>query len=150
MICVVITGPPREGRYPYRIETVGTRLATPYRGLDAEPLYHACRKLQEWGAADDNAAIGLFKTSDSSNEFEGLMLGGTPVFFDLGRLIRQTTIGYGASAAAPATPEAEPPPPHKSPEFPTDKDQGSPKSNKPKKSHHPHLRAGSSARQGRR
>ena len=61
MIRVVITGPAQMGRFPYRIDTVNTRLATPYYGLDATPLYAACRHLQILGAAQHDAVVGLFE-----------------------------------------------------------------------------------------
>ena len=60
MIRVVITGRPTEGRIPYEIETVGTRLAVPFQGLAADPLFDACRQLQDLKAAGDDAEIGLF------------------------------------------------------------------------------------------
>ena len=61
MIRVVVTGTATEGRIPYTIETVGTRLSTPLiSGLSADPLFDACRTLLDMNAADKDAAIGLF------------------------------------------------------------------------------------------
>lgn len=60
MIRVMITGQAQMGRFPYRIDTVGTRLAAPYNGLSAVPLVDACRVLKRLGAADEDAVIGLF------------------------------------------------------------------------------------------
>lgn len=141
MIRVLITGPAHDGRLPYRIETTGTRLATPYQGLDANPLYHACRKLQEWGVARDEAVIGLFNAATD-------------------RIQRQTTVGYGAnfsdptggmpSGAPPATPEELLPPQHRSPAPRDETDLAAALSGTPGQSHHKHPRAGSGARRGQR
>ena len=151
MIRVLITGPAHEGRFPYRIETVGTRLATPYVGLDANPLYHACHKLQEWRAADDNASIGLFQRSGNPPELEGIMLGDTPFYLDMGRLVRQTTVGYGAAIGAqPSTPEGSPPPQQKSPAPRDETDLAATLSGTSGQSHHKRKPIGSGARRGQR
>ena len=151
MIRVVITGPPREGRYPYRVETPGTRLAYAVSGWSGVPMWDACRMLKLWNVAEDDAAIGLYE-QNKSGEFEGIMLGDTPIFFDTTRrLIRQTTVGEGAvNVAALTIPEAIPPSPHKSPEPQADTGRGLAKSNKPKKSRHLHRLAKSGGRLGRR
>lgn len=60
MIKVVIIGRPSAGRFFYRIETEGTRLAVPFRGLSAVPLMDACGHLRNMRAVNDGAVVGLF------------------------------------------------------------------------------------------
>ena len=132
MICVVITGPPTQGRYPYRIDTPGTRLGKPVTGLSAQPIYAACYRLKELGVAADDAVVALI---------EG------------GRIQRKTTVGYGASAgvsdAKPAKPSS-PQPPHKSPGLLTDTGRDSVTPDKLTPSHRKRSPTGSGARRGSR
>ena len=154
MIRVVITGSSVEGRFPYRIDTVNTRLAHPYTGLSEYPLYDGCKQLQIMGAAPDDALVGLF------------MEGGT------GQFTRQTTVGYGANygqwsggmpggrtaremverlnGERPAISAEPPPPPHTSPERLADTGPDFPGSSTPGQSHRKHLRGASGARRGQR
>ena len=151
MIRVVITGASVEGRFPYRIDVVNTRLAAPYKGLDAYPLYDACKKLQDLGAASDEALVWLF------------IEGGT------GRFTRQTTVGYGANfgrwdglklgdtpvyfdinGAQQAISEEPPPPPHTPPEPPADTGPDFRAPDRPGQSHHKRKLRASSGRRGSR
>jgi hypothetical protein len=61
MIKVIITGPSRDGRFPYRIE------GWPHLvGLSRTPLFEACRLLQAEGVATDTPA-GLFDENEYRN-----------------------------------------------------------------------------------
>ena len=86
MIRVVITAPPTEGRIPYTIETVGTRLAVPIEGLAPDPLFDACRHLIELVAAPLDAEIGLF-SERGAQEWS-----------------LRTQVGYGAERTEVSTP----------------------------------------------
>src|SRR5262245_13722356 len=80
MMIRVVVGPAREGRFSYKVSTEGTRLSFPMEGLSATPLFDACRRLKELGAAPDEAVVGMFNDwSEPDNRF---------------RL--RTTVGYGA------------------------------------------------------
>ena len=76
----VVVGPSREGRFDYTVETTETRLAGPLRGLSATPLFDACRRLKELGAASDDAMVGMFNSLDEPDN----------------RFRLRTTVGYGA------------------------------------------------------
>ena len=57
----VVLGAVSSGRFRYTIETVGTRLATPYKGLSAMPLLDACQVLTKFAAADADAVVRLYR-----------------------------------------------------------------------------------------
>ena len=140
MIRVTITGPPTQGRFPYRVDTENTRLAKPLVGLASQPIYDACYRLSKLGAANSDAVVALIEN---------------------GKIWRQTTVGYGADYmtfpalnrsidATPATPSTESPPPHKSPELLTDTGPGPAAPNTSGKSRRRRSGVGSSARRGSR
>lgn len=83
MIRVVITGPAVEGRFNYRIETEGTRLAAPLTGLAAAPLLDACRRLKDMDAASPDATVGLFDEVRYRDQWR-----------------MRTQVGYGAKMTA--------------------------------------------------
>lgn len=87
MIRVVITAPAVEGRFHYRIETEGTRLAGPITGLAAAPLLDACRKLKDMDAAADDVTVGLFDEVRYKDQWR-----------------MRTTVGYGAKMTVKETP----------------------------------------------
>lgn len=156
MIKVTITGPAREGRFPYRIDTEGTRLAGPITGLSAVPIWDACKRLQDMGAADTLAEIGLYESMG-----------------DPSQLRYSTTIGFGAQRPVAETPtgpkltseteknvlpsaemtarSVEPQPrPRKSPAHQAEADRAHSGPDKPSKSRPKRKPAGSGGRQGRR
>src|SRR5262245_59578480 len=87
MIRVVLYGGATEGRFNYKVWTENTRLASPLEGLSAAPLFDACRRLLEMGAAGEKDVIGLF---DDSGKYDNQF-----------RL--KTTIGYGAKMTVKET-----------------------------------------------
>ena len=135
MIRVVITSGASMGRFNYRIETEGTRLAAPYYGLSALPLLDACGVLRNLRVASDGAVVGLFPSRASSDCM------GTAKIGWIDRLISDGT---------PATPEEPPQPPSRSAELPADRDQGASGPGRPVRSPRKRKPAGSGARQGRR
>src|SRR5262245_3237803 len=89
MMIRVVVGPAREGRFSYKVSTEGTRLSFPMEGLSATPLFDACRRLKELGAAPDEAVVGMFNDwSEPDNRF---------------RL--RTTVGYGAKMTVSDPPQ---------------------------------------------
>ena len=75
MIHVVVTGPPKTGFYPYRVDwwMQGRQQIV---GAWPLPLFDACRKLKQMGLMD-STVVGLFEEGDPKWKF-------------------RTTVGYGA------------------------------------------------------
>jgi hypothetical protein len=147
MIRVIVTGLPREGRFPYRIETEGTRLASPITGLSATPMWDACRRLKDMGAADDSAQVGMWVDTDQISDCrlactveEGARPPEEP---------REET-AEEPSDETTATPSAEPPSDHTEPELQDDMDRVARAPDKPKQSHPKRKPTKSGARQSRR
>ena len=161
MIHVVVTGPPKTGFYPYRVDW-WMQGRPQIVGAWPLPLFDACRKLKQMGLMD-STVVGLFEGDDPKWKF-------------------RTTVGYGARhwvepigpnptgeyrefaarplndaseepaliAAPPATPEEPPRPPHRHPGLLVDTDRVAAVPSKPGKSHRKRKRAGSSGRRGSR
>lgn len=82
MIHVVITGPPRDGKYPYRIEGQSCAHGRPLHNLAARnPLLDACCVLHDAGEPADH----IVALSDQQR-FPGL------------GWVSRTTVGYGSRA----------------------------------------------------
>jgi hypothetical protein len=158
MIRVIITGPAREGRFHYRIDTEGTRLAGPLRGLSAVPIWDACRRLMEMGAADSMAEISLWRETGTEQppEFEY----STTVGFGSERPIEETPTGpkFTSETEKNALPSAEtqarseepPPPLRKSQVPPAAAGPVHPAPDRPKQSRPKRKLGASGARRGRR
>jgi hypothetical protein len=169
MIRVVITGPATNGRFPFRIETEGTRLSHPVTGLSAVPMFDACKMLLNAGAAEPSAEIGMFTEGDATERYS------MQVLFGAQRPIAETPTGPKLTSAAAkgvlpeeqrtvaevterddvndeptATPEEAPPPPRKSPAHRGGKGRAEPEPDKPVRLHRKPKPAGSGGRRGRR
>jgi hypothetical protein len=172
MIRVVITGPPTNGRFPYRVETEGTRLAHPVTSLSAVPMFDACKMLLDLSAADGAAEIGLFSLDDDQTAPPHYSM---QVRFGAERPIVETPTGPKMTsttakgvlpeeqrsvtevierdelnAEPTATPEEAPPPPRKLQAHRGGKDRAEPEPDKPKRLHRKPKPAGSGGRRGRR
>jgi hypothetical protein len=172
MIRVVITGSPTNGRFPFRIETEGTRLAHPITGLSAVPMFDACKMLLNAGAVDQAAEIGLFSFGEDPGAPPHYSM---PVLFGAQRPIVETPTGPKMTSTtakevlpeeppevveigmevevndAPiATPEEAPPPPRKLQAHRGGKGQVEPEPDKPKRLHRKPKPTGSGGRRGRR
>ena len=146
MIRVYITGPARDGLYPYRIEGHDSYGGTPIFGrYSHEPLLDACRVLASLREPSDHL-VGLFHE-------------GNPTW------LMRTSVGYGSrhtielvqgrvrvmpTDAPPATPEEPPPPPSTPPGLLADTGPAPPAPASPGKSHHRQRQGGSGARRGSR
>ena len=132
MIRVVLMGPAYQGVFPYRVETVNTRLASWVRRSSATPLTDACNWLLSIGAADTGAPVGLFPSIGAVNWTQEVNLGANIT----GEL---TTI------------REEPlPPRHKYSTRPIGMDRDWSTPNKTGRSRHIRKRAGSGGRRGQR
>lgn len=144
IIRVDIDGPASNGRFSYHIETPGTRLATPYKGLAGSPITDACEVLRRLHAADLDTVVQLY--------YPGARL-----------WKMQTTVGYGLKhhdlkqsgdptviAETAARSEAKPPPRRKRQASPAGTDPDSPRPATPKRSPRKRKPAKSGARPARR
>ena len=75
MIRVIVTGPPKTGFYPYRVDW-WMRGQPQIIGAWPLPLFDACRKLKQMGLMD-STVVGLFEGDDPKWKL-------------------RTTVGYGA------------------------------------------------------
>jgi hypothetical protein len=169
MIRVVITGSPTNGRFPFRIETEGTRLSHPVTGLSAVPMFDACKMLLDAGAAEPSAEIGMFTEGDVIQRYSMRVLFGaqhpiveTPtgpkmtstrakgVLPEEQRTVAEVIERDDVSDEPTATPEEAPPPPRKLQAHRGGKDRAEPEPDKPKRLHRKPKPAGSGGRRGRR
>lgn len=67
MIRVVITGPPKNGYFPYRTEGYKDGRSQ-FVGLSTEPLLDACRQLSKIGVMSDSV-VGLFDEDQYKTEW---------------------------------------------------------------------------------
>src|SRR5262245_31802099 len=155
MIRVVLYGHAAEGRFSYKVWTENTRLSAPLEGLSATPLFDACRRLKELGAAGDNDVIGLF---DDSGKYDNQFRLKTTVAYGAKMMARPEPIpspepppeeAVEATGAKSAKPEA-PPPPRTPPASPAGRDQDLPKPPKPGPTHHRPKPRASGGRRGQR
>ena len=159
MIRVVITGPATNGRFPFRVETEGTRLAHSVTGLSAVPLHDACKMLKTMGAAEDTAKVGLFLLSDMlerANVTVGSVVAEAEVpatrldFVPYQRTVIEVIERDELNDDSIATPEEAPPPPRKLRGRPAGKGRAASAPDTPTRSHRKRKPAGSGGRQGRR
>ena len=169
MIRITITGPAQEGRFPYRIDTEGTRLARVINAFSATPMFDACQMLRDSGVADKDAQIGLYREGEDEPAYS------TSIAFGAERPIAETPTGPKfvstthkvtrpegqrtvveeiefdeLIAEPPATPEEEPPPARKSKARPGGKGRAEKEPDKPKQSHRKPKPTKSGARRSRR
>lgn len=169
MIRITVTGAAVEGRLPFRIDTEGTRLASPINAMSAAPMFDACQMLRDTGVADANAQIGLFEEGAVEPRYSTTIQFGaerriveTPTGPKLESTTHKTVLPEGQrtvveeiehdelNAEMPTRSEEPPPPPRKSRGRPAGKGRVEKAPDKPAKSPHKRKPAVSSGRRGRR
>ena len=145
IIRVDITGPPFQGKFPYRIGIEGTRLPRPALGVSDRPLLDACRVLRQLDAADRDAVIEMYNPGASLWKVR------TTVAYGVRYLLQHpSTPAPVVTAATPATSSEAPPEPHKPRASPADKGRAALAPAKPKHSPRKPKPAKSGGRRGQR
>ena len=147
MIRVYITGPARDGLYPYRVEGHDTYGGTPIMGrYSGEPLLDACRVLASLREPGDHL-VGLFHEGNPTWLMRTSVAYGSRYHIEKGNKV---VLNPPPTYEPPATPEAPPPPPSTPQELLTDTGPATPAPASPGKSRHRHRQGGSGARRGSR
>lgn len=179
MIRVVITGPPSNSYFPYRIEWYGKERRE-FVGLSPQPLLDACRQLEQFGVMSDTV-VGLFDEDQYRDTWrlrttvgagsKLIVAGSPPRFVEYAReptgartddfeddpsvlqhpdpQIAPTRLA-DLNAEHSAISEEPPPEPHRPPKRQAGKGRGHAAPSKTAQSHRKRKRAGSGGRRGSR